>query len=328
VTAAESVIAAAYPEDVFGEDPKSVRSEYRRLAIELHPDHENGSKAAFQALNELYERARAAIADGKYGERVSVAGALVVRSRRRAYRIEGVLVKGSTATLYRATFEDESGDAPEQVPAIVKVVRDPRKGEKLQAEAHALGAILKADRIGDLVEMYLPRYVEAFGIRRGRKTHQALAFRRSPSAVTLSEVVRAFPNGVDPRDSAWIARRLLYSLGLVHAEGYAHGGLSQTSHILILPEKHGVILWDWSSARKVSEETRALDVAAAIRKVVLVTRPGLPRRLASWYRYVGDDANARRFPPALDLLAEYDELIEDLWGRRQFRPFAMPAVPA
>ena len=56
----------------------------------------------------------------------------------------------------------------------------------------------------------------------------------------------------------------------------------------------------------------------------LLNRPAKQRRFA---RGCAQDDPSRR-PDAVDLLTEYDDLLEDLYGERTFRPFAITRTGA
>lgn len=62
----------------------------------------------------------------------------------------------------------------------------------------------------------------------------------------LEDVRRAYPNGVDPRASVWIWKRLLELLGWVHRAGYTHGAVIP-HHLILHAKDHGVVLAGWSS---------------------------------------------------------------------------------
>ncbi len=46
---------------------------------------------------------------------------------------------------------------------------------------------------------------------------------------SLTEVGTAYPDGVDPRDAAWMWRRLLVGLGFAHRAGVLHGAVLPTT---------------------------------------------------------------------------------------------------
>lgn len=316
----QDILTAKQPEDVFGEDdPRAV---YHALARQVHPDVTGGDEETFKALQRLWTAAQAAIAKGTYGKRESVPEGVLVTTKRHAYRVDEVVARGQTATVYHATYTDDS----DTHHALLKVVRNPRDGEALAHEAKVLKELLSGDtEIVDTLAPYLPAYIEAFGYRSGKKTRQALAFSAIEGLVPLSEVREAYPNGVHPKDSAWMLRRLLLVLGLTHALHWAHGQVNE-SHILIHPEEHGLVLVDWSKAvhqdnwTALSAKEDIVDALGVVKDLTDMKQASV--RLQRFYTGCLD--YPQRLPDALQLREEFTELIEELWGARKFRPFAMP----
>lgn len=333
------VMNAKHPEDVFGDVPTSaddarhqIAATYRCLAKDLHPDH-GGSAEAFARLGELYRAAQEAVAAGRYGERGSMTGTILVRTRRHGYRVSALLSKGKAVNIYRATYDTGDGDGPQQ--ALLSIARDPRDGKLLSHEAKVLKAMLTAGpEMYDLISKYLPAYIEAFGFRQGRVTRQGIAFREVPGLFSLRDVRDAYPLGVDPKDSAWMLRRLLMALGMAHALGYAHQQVT-LDHVLIQPEEHGLVLVDWSHAVPAGEvpeddrrAVRGRDVAAACHLAEAITNmASAPPRLAAFLSGC-QRVKPSALPDALALKDEYDALIEELWGPRRFRPFSMVGAAA
>jgi hypothetical protein len=54
---------------------------------------------------------------------------------------------------------------------------------------------------------------------------------------SLAVVRTAFPAGIDPRDAAWIWRRLLDAVGAAHRAGVIHGAVLP-EHVMIHPAEH------------------------------------------------------------------------------------------
>jgi hypothetical protein len=61
---------------------------------------------------------------------------------------------------------------------------------------------------------------------------------------SLSSVLRFQPGGIDPRHGIWIWRRMLDTLGFVHAQGWSHGDI-HPGHVLVQPTDHGAFLIGW-----------------------------------------------------------------------------------
>jgi hypothetical protein len=152
---------------------------------------------------------------------------------------------------------------------------------------------------------------------------------------SLQDVRAAYPSGVDPRDMAWMWRRLLTILGYVHQRGLVHG-LVTPDHVLVEPKDHKLVLISWCGSVPMGgmpllvpmrwrewidpaqRMTAATDLTAAGRSMLYLlnasAEPGIVRHLQ----------RAIAASDAWKLLADFDSLIEALWGERQFRPFVMP----
>ncbi|NRQ34048.1 molecular chaperone DnaJ [Nonomuraea sp. NN258] len=281
------VVGARSAVEVFGTgSPTSV---YRRLARLLHPDLGPGCEEAFGRLVSLWEA---------YNRGQLVGG----------YRIGPPLHAGGTAMLYPATSARAGGTygTGDMYDAVLKVARDPADNHLLTAEAAALRTI--ATHGDPRFLPYVPRLVTHFRHRTGGTTRQANVISRAPGGFV--PLTRVTP-GLDPRDAAWIWRRLLVAAGLAHRAGTTHGAIVPR-HVLIHPIDHGLVLVDWCRAG-------ATDQADDIR---LLTRcvAGLigdhPRPMAAFIH------GCLRRPPsdAWALLAELDDLLGALYGPRVYRP--------
>jgi hypothetical protein len=312
MTSAEAIAlieAASGPADLFSHD---AAQSYRRLARLTHPDTHPGDShaaAAFAKLSAFWKQHR----DGR--------GPLVAR--------------GDIAQLYRLRL------------GLLKLARDPADNDLMCREAAAL--VRLQDNADPRLRAYFPRLAEVqrqqdprSGVRRRANIIGWLAGFRS-----LAEVRAAFPGGVDPRDAAWMWRRLLVAIGTAHRAGVIHGAVVP-DHVMIHPAEHGLVLVDWCY----SVLAPASRVPAAVERYrhwyppeVLAGRPAgpdadiwlatrcmteliggrMPSPMASFAAGCAP-ANPRRRPvDAWQLLAELDELLDRLYGPRTFRPFAMPA---
>ena len=312
MTSAEAITlieAASGPADLFGQDAARC---YRRLARLTHPDAhpgDNRAASAFAKLAALWQRHR------------EDRGPLIAR--------------GDIANLYLLRR------------GLLKLARDPADNGLMRREASALIGLQGG--VDVRLRAYFPRLVEAqrqqdprSGVQRRANVIGYLAGFRS-----LAEVRTAFPGGVDPRDAAWMWRRLLVAIGAAHRAGLIHGAVLP-DHVLIHPAEHGLVLADWCYSGP-APASRVPATVARYRRwyppEVLAGQPAGPDAdiwLATrcLTELIGDRmpspmasfaagctlANPRRRPAdAWQLLAEFDELLEGLYGPRAFRPFAMPA---
>jgi len=303
--------AATDPRGLFARDPGH---EYRSLARLTHPDVSRGgarAAAAFAKLSALWQRYRA--------ERLPA---------RLAF-------SGDIANLY----EHDHG--------LLKIARHPADNDLLDREAAALARLRSADDKRLLA--YAPALI-------GCQRHQdpdtgaerrANLISRLDGFVTLADVLAAYSRGLDPRDAAWMWRRLLVAVGFAHRTGVIHAAVVP-EHVLIHPAEHGLVLVDWcyaitqpggvavalpaAYADWYPAEVRSrqapgldLDIWLATRCMTHLMGGLAPPRLTRFARGCTLPGPGRRPSDAWQLLRELDAVLERLYGPRTFRPFTMPA---
>lgn len=299
---------ARVPADLFGSDTPA--ADYRKLVRAVHPDTHPGdpdAEAAFKQLSALW---------AAHGS-----GSPVLAAR------------GDIANLYRA------GDG-----LLDKMPRDPADSDLIRAEARALRTL--AAKAPARTRAFYPEL--AASTRRKdpatRMTRQVNTLRELDGFVTLADVKAAYPAGLDPRDAAWMWRRLLFALGGAHRAGLIHGAVLPFN-VMIHPAEHGLVLIDWCYSGAAPEHrlaavprawrawypdkvlacktaTTGTDVALAARLMADLAGSRMPRQLTAF-------ARGCQLIPDLDAwaaLTDFDDLIERLWGPRAFRPFALTAT--
>ncbi|GIJ45460.1 hypothetical protein Val02_23460 [Virgisporangium aliadipatigenens] len=197
---------------------------YRELARVLHPDavpahRRDAATEAFARLGRLWETHR----DG-----------VTLRTATATYRLgASPRHRGDVADLY-----DVGGDR------LLKLPRHPSDNDLMERETSALRTI--ASRGDPRFLTYLPRLVDSF-----RHRDPATGAERRVNVIgtagglhPLTEVRRAYPDGLPPRDAAWMWRRLLIALSVAHRAGVVHGAVLPP-HILIHPAERGLVLIDW-----------------------------------------------------------------------------------
>jgi hypothetical protein len=325
VTEIEEIENAKSFEQLLGKDVTKGKRKYRRLVRIVHPDKAkyNGidpkrAKEAFDKLTGFYNQLLG----------ITVAVALTNEFTVGPYMIGDVYAKGSVANLYRSN------------DVVIKIPRAETSNKFVLAERDALETIGKLD---PLHHPYHARLVSAEKLG-DREANVLLAQGPEEGFYSLSEVRRRFPDGLDGRDYAWMHRRLLRALAGTHLAGWAHGAVLP-ENVLIHPEGHGVVLAGYSFAVPPGEtkveaivgsqkylyapETRGKkeyynesDVYMAHSLMQYMLNPKEVKQLR-FARGAMLTAPSMR-PDVVTLMAEYDELLFDLYGKRKFVPFVLP----
>lgn len=245
----------AFPGVVSG---ASLQAAFRELALLLHPDRAGAASEALMArLNALRDEAERKLAAGTWGKRAPADGLQV--QAKNTYRDVLPLAAGDTCDVYEADYKD----AGMPRVAAIKLVKEPRDADLSAAEWRVLGELwAKTDDAAKGFQRYLPRPVETARIEVGGKVRRANVFRLADHRLTLAEVMKCFPGGLDPRDAAWMWRRVLEIASWVGLQGYVHGALIP-DHVLVDPEDHSAVLVGWSGAVKAGQKVPVMSARAA-----------------------------------------------------------------
>jgi serine/threonine protein kinase len=345
------------PDDMIAQAKRT----FRRLAQQVHPDtrplktDEALANEGFILLNRLWEQAQVKIQEGSYGQPVTIATA------RRSYTLGKSLGSGDLCEVYQCTYREEG----QLHTGILKITRDSADNDLVVNEAAILRRLAKGDPDERFVG-FLPHIVEAFHYRDSGSA-PVLAVNvlslvdeiRSPGDLySLEEVMAQYPEGIDPRDMAWMWRHLLTILGFAHQGKIIHGAVLPP-HILIHPQMHGLVLIDWAYAlddpTDSGEYVRAvcpayeswypaevwekesplptLDIFMGARTMIALlggdpvkgTLPkSIPARFKRYFEWCTLPGARQRPQQAWKLLEEFDTLLEAEWGKRRFREFHMP----
>lgn len=339
---AQAILEAKNPFEIFGElgggDSNEQRSAlgrvYRPLATEFHPDVNPGFDDVFDKLTSLRDSAQKAIDAGRYGK----VSTITFKTSRGLYEVGAVpAFSGHSSDYFRG---DLDGDG-----CLVKLVRSPTANSLLTNEATAISKILITEE-GATNPEFFPQFLEAFTVRSGGKVRKAIAFADKYTLVSLEQVLDRYPAGVDPRDMAWMFRRILIALHIVAPTRVVHGALLP-EHILIEPDKHGVVLIDWKHSVSIGQRIRSIpkgrkdwypkdvrsrksadqsvDIYMAAKCMVHLMggEMALPSVLRAFFRGCSQEESIHRPESALSVLQDFDALIERMWGPRRFRPFKM-----
>jgi len=361
---------ARSPEEVFGpltgtrlEMLDAAHKAFRQLAKVAHPDVYLGTDdferagTIFKRLTKHWEQAQLRIEQGIYGK-AGIEETFVpfmIRTGTRHYSIEQLLTRGDLCTLYTGCFTL----AGMQTRGLLKIPMKPGDNDLMANEARILKHLQVSEGYEKL-RHFVPQLVDSFSYleQESGVVRNINVFTHIDGLYSLKEVREAYPEGIDPKDMAWIWRRVLIALNFAHSNHVIHGAVLPT-HIMIHPEQHGLVLIDWSYAVLRPDETGerisaissayrdwypaevfarekptpGLDITMAARCMLDLLGGGpheralpaaLPEQLRSYFKGCTLPNPRQRPQDAFALLQDFDTLIERLWGPKKFHVFTMP----
>ena len=254
----------------------------------------------------------------------------------RTWVLTGHLASGDGCDVYQARWVMRLGEL-----AVVKVLRSLSDADLLRREWTVLERLHASEIQGAVHFAGLLPQPEAFGAVRDRREERlAAVYRWRPGFfLTLEDVARAHPKGIDGRVAAWILKRLLELLGWVHRAGFVHGSVLPP-HILVQPRAHGATLVGWSTAGAAGEPLAAVsrawsdryalrtgeplvpaaDLTMAARAVRELVAGGFPGGLGA----LVEEAAAGRWEDAWALRERLDQEIRTAYGPPSYNPLPMP----
>lgn len=224
-----------HPEDVFGEDPAKIHSNYRILSQVYHPDVPAGSEESFKKLGELYQSAKDKVSNGVYGQRFL----FTFETKTHKYTITHQIdyLSDKVNSVYVGKDQDDQ-------EVIVKIPYSNLDNDLIQKEFNNFTAIhkngpsfyflhpIETARLNDkIVGCY--RLIED-----PSSFDQDVSLNTWYTLQELASYVKDVPQSL--RHCAWIYRRIL--IGSSHAK---RNGLFLCDitplHVLIHPSLHGLV---------------------------------------------------------------------------------------
>ncbi|MBI3957010.1 MAG: hypothetical protein HY340_03395 [Candidatus Kerfeldbacteria bacterium] len=350
----------------------AIKRHHRFLVRQIHPDLlptdlSQRAGAVFVHLENLYEAAEAAIKKGVY-ERASFAPCYYERNGHPA-AISPVVLQSPAATYHLATDPTWIGDFSYLYQAtvvgsdqrvIVKIAADPTVNSRLEWEGRVLSRFHNPKAAGKLARLqpFVPKLIDTFlvsGERGQRFRANVLPYRAG--MVSITEILAAYPGGLDPRDAAWIARRVISQTLAATMVGVVHGAIVP-DHVLVEPILHEPLHIGWlhavdnphQSGKRITmviDRWREFYPPEVLRKQPPDHRTDLYMAAKTLIQLFGGDTARNMFPGAVPdpiarvirqcvesdparrpndgraVLDEFTRAIREAWGRA-YRPLVMP----
>lgn len=242
---------------------------------------------------------------------------------------------------------------------IVKLLRDRQNTALFDNEWESLQALQRSDAPGaDTFTTLIPQLIIHGDIPTGPHAGKRANIFRWASGFrhTFDEVLQAYPQGIPPRASIWIWRRLLEILSFIHGSGMVHGAVLP-SHVLIQENEHGLRLVGYSSTGHIGEKlrimsdrfkslypqparspltlTEQLDITMSARCIVAIlggdpataSLPStVPSQLADIVQRIALSEQAGTASEnAWTIREELGKIAKNVFGQSQFIPIVMPS---
>lgn len=244
--------------------------EYHDLAKQVHPDKvvysdsgfentpENIKKASdcFSNLKNLFDLAKKWVENNKWGDLafIGLKPKVSLKIGKDTIYLSGEKYFGNICDV----FVTEGGE-------IVKIPRSAEDNDLVRAESELLKDIWARDK--DHAVKVLPELKRTvkIGFPDGERICNIFPHfttHHPGRGYTLQEVIQKYPDGLDLATAAWMWRRLLLSLTIIHHNGYVHGNIIPENFI-IYPETHYGMIVGFTGSVKIGE--KAVIIAESCR---------------------------------------------------------------
>lgn len=368
---ANQIEQAEFPEQIFGNltDEKQGYSVYRQLAKLTHPDlypdpiSNALAQSAFRRLSQFWDAALQKLRNGTDLDVSEEYETIIIQHRKKEYIVTTQLFQGEIYNFYPCTYFD----GPAEQTGVFKINQDPIHNDLLKNEAQVLKQLSDSPNF-EKHQAYFPKLIDSFPYidPSDAQPRQVNILAQRDGFFSLRQVRESYTTGIDPKDMAWIFRRLLFGLGFAHKNNIIHGAVLP-QHIFIHPEKHGLIIAEWSNAliaetpstipiepitnsfleiypKKVRDakelsfdeketHTPGLDIymSAKLMSYILGADTNtwnppniVPKKIKTFLLGTALENPNSRPQDAWQLLEEFDNLLESIWGPKKYHPFSMP----
>jgi hypothetical protein len=292
----------------FGTNEKRAKLLYKRLAAMFHPDvftetrDKQDAEEVFKELGAIWDSYRV-----MHGFKAAPppSGGLI---------IDGVLytISDEAKNLSNETFKAFTIlSAPSGASRVLFVSRVP---DKNTGYANLLSRI---EANGVCADLFVKPVSREFAIEQPDGRHSSFAADISDSGILRSLRYAESVGRLDAKDIAWIWRRTLSAAAVCADLSMGFGFAPDACYVD--PERHGYMHMSFDIR---STDRSAANLASAAEFMVSVC-DNMPDRMRGYFAAVPKmDVNPRIHPS--ELLADFDYILDRLWGSRKFHRFVYP----
>jgi hypothetical protein len=235
---------------------RALRKQYASLAQTIHPDRVNKSDKliagdSFAKLSAFAAAARKDLRTNTYGTGAKSNSGKAAASK---WTLSGAVDlydidndpyrEGDRTMVYRGRAQRLG------MNVMVKVAKTPPDNIPLAEEARILRQFTTAKAGSKLLAVapYMPSLLEVCAVRgAGGSQYVATISREIAGMVSVEDIMKAFPKGLDAPQAAWVARRILAQPIIATMAGVVHAAIVPC-HVLVHPVTHEPLHIGWTHA--------------------------------------------------------------------------------
>lgn len=343
---------------------QALKRSFYFLARTVHPDNvpecEKLARETFQILNDLHQKAEAALEKGVYDSSFSALeestfNGIELQSAADVYRLSATPYReGDFSVIYRGTARKSKAQV------LVKIAHEPMFNSWLEREAAILMRVHNAKAGNSLsgIARYVPSLIDTFLIEgAGHTRYRVNVTNYTKDMVSVAQIIAAYPYGLEPAQAAWVARRIIAQALAASMAGVVHGAITP-DHVLVGPVTHEPLHIGWAhaidaTAKKKGRITHVIDrwrdyyppevfdkktpsmrtdLYMAGKTIIQLlggdvkrnTLPGVvPDKMKRITLQLVEKSSSRRPQDGKRYLDEFTRVVRDIWGKK-YRPLDMP----
>lgn len=254
---AEDILSMSKCGDLFPNNIDAIKTRYKELVKEWHPDANKNSKAVdvFQKITELYNKALELLEQGTW-EKTNY----ILISKDNGKKI---------ALNYDTVFDFELGTCYVTKTKIVYVLGNDKKKYFDNALDRIKNLKYADKKMEETLGRCMPEIYQTFKTNNGE---YVIVLNKTEDVYPLKSVFEYFGNKIQDRHVAWIMSRLCNLTCFLKYNGIVHNGIN-INNVFISPQYHSILLLGgWWYATK--ENEKMLGTTKDIFSIMSVTAKG------------------------------------------------------
>jgi len=251
----KAILAAKKCGDIFTNDTRTAKAEYRELSRKFHPDKYNGDSAVMARINSLYDKALHLFSIGEWEKSNQIT--LVPRAGK------------ATSHNYLSEKPFELGTFYICDCEVIYILDSQHEKYYRNAIKRIESLKFASDRMKKEMSRFMPELKFNYRLKDDR---WCMGFKKTEDVFALEDLLSYFDGEIPPQHSAWIISRLSNICCYFDYMNIAHNGVS-LSNCFVSPKHHTIILlggW-WYCA---GQGERMIGTQKAIYDVIPVREKG------------------------------------------------------